>query len=625
MIDQPRDLSASAGLTRRQVLRRIAVLGLGASVAALLAACGAPAPAAPTAAPAKPAQPTQAQPAAAAPTSATKPAQAATTAPVVAGTKPGGGGTLNLLWWQAPTALNAHMSLATKDVGAVRIYAEPLADFDANSNLVPVLAAEIPSVENGAVARDFTSVTWKLKKSVKWHDGQAFTANDVAFTYQFLSNPATAATTRGFYSDVASVEALADDVVKVTFKNPVAAWFTPFTSNPGQILPEHALRDFVGENAKNAPFMRRPIGTGPYKVVDFKSGDEVSYEINTDYYEPGKPFFDKVVLKGGGDAPSAARAVLQTGEADWAWNLQVEPAVLKSLESGRGKIITWPGAGTEKLVINHSDPQTEMDGQVSSYKVPHPHLKELKVRQALALALQRDLMATTLYGPGGAATGYTLNEVAAYMPRGITWEYNLDKARQLLDDAGASRGADGIRVLNGRKMSWLFGSSANSVRQKEQEIIKAALQQLGIEVEIKATDASVYFNASNPESFQQLRADLGLETNGATIYPLLWYLRYLSADPAKDIAQKENNWAGRNIMRYNNPRFNELFQQVSKETDKVRYTDLFLQMQNLVVNEVADIGLVTRNNVSAAAANLTGFTPTPWAQEVWDIKNWRRS
>jgi peptide/nickel transport system substrate-binding protein len=631
MNNQPLDsFTSPVRQSRRQLLRRTAVLGLGASVAALLAACSAPAPAAPTTAPAKPAPPTQAPPAAAPTTAAkpaaTTPAQAApTTAPAVAATKPGGGGTLNLLWWQAPTSLNAHTSLATKDVGAVRIYAEPLADFDANSKLVPVLAAEIPSVENGGVARDFTSVTWKLKKGVKWHDGQPFTAKDVAFTYKYLSTPATAATTRGFYNDVASVEAVADDTVKVTFKNPVAAWFTPFTSNPGQILPEHALRDFVGENAKNAPFQSKPIGTGPYKVADFKSGDEITYEINTEYHEPGKPFFDKVVLKGGGDAPSAARAVLQTGEADWAWNLQVEPAVLKSLESGRGKIVTWPGAGTEKLIINHADPQTEMDGQLSSYKVPHPHFKELKVRQALALALQRDVMATTLYGPGGTATGYTMNEVAEYMPKGITWEYNLDKARQLLDDAGATRGADGIRVLNGRKMSWLFGSSANSVRQKEQEIIKAALQQLGIEVEIKATDASVYFNASNPESFQQLRADLGMETNGATVYPLLWYLRYLSADPAKDIAQKENNWAGRNIMRYNNPRFNELFQQVSKETDKAKYTELFLQMQNLVVNEVADIGLVSRNNVSAAAANLSGYTPTPWAQEVWDIKNWRRA
>ena len=218
-----------------------------------------------------------------------------------------------------------------------------------------------------------------------------------------------------------------------------------------------------------------------------------------------------------------------------------------------------------------------------------------------------------------------MNEVARYMPKDIAWEFNLDKARQLLDDAGAQKGSDGIRVLNGRKMSWLFSASTNSVRQKEQEIIKSALQQIGIEVEIKAVDASAYFAAANPDSFQQLRADLGIEANAATVYPLLWYLRYLSADPLKDLAQKENNWAGRNIMRYQNPQFNDLYAQAVREVDAARYTELFLQLQSLVVKDVADIGLVSRNNVSAASTSLSGYQPTPWAQDPWDIKNWRRT
>jgi peptide/nickel transport system substrate-binding protein len=593
--------SQQRSLTRREVFTRAALAGLGVpALAALVAACSPQAPLAP----------------------------AVVVAPTVAA-KRGGGGTLRLLWWQAPTNLNSHLSLATKDVGAIRIYAEPLADFDANAQLVPVLAAEIPSVDNGGVAKDFTSVTWKLKKGVTWHDGQPFSAADVVFTFKFLSDPATGATTLGYYQSVAAVDALADDAVKVTFKAPVAAWFTPFTGTTGQILPQHALKDFIGDAAKTAPFQQQPIGTGPYKVSDFKSGDVVTYAINSDYYEPEKPFFDTVILKGGGDAASAARAVLETGEMDWAWNLQIEPAVLSGLglgqNSGHGKVITWPGFGTEKLIVNHTDPLTEQDGQVSSYKVPHPHFQDLRVRQALALAVQRDLIASTLYGPGASATGYTMNEVARYMPKDIAWEFNLDKARQLLDDAGAQKGSDGIRVLNGRKMSWLFSASTNSVRQKEQEIIKSALQQLGIEVEIKAVDATAYFAAANPDSYQQLRADLGIEANAATVYPLLWYLRYVSADPLKDLAQKENNWAGRNIMRYQNPQLNDLYAQAVREVDPARYTELFLQLQSLVVRDVADIGLVSRNNVSAASTTLTGYQPTPWAQDSWDIKNWRRA
>ena len=210
--------------------------------------------------------------------------------------------------------------------------------------------------------------------------------------------------------------------------------------------------------------------------------------------------------------------MLQTGEADWAWNLQIEPAILNSLQSGgRGQIVTWLGGGTEKLIINHTDPQTEQDDQYSTYKIPHAHFQELKVRQALAYAIQRDAMATQLYGPGGKETAYTMNENSQYMPPDLKWEYNLDKARQLLDEVGAAPGPDGIRVFNDRRMSWLYGSSTNSVRQKEQEIIKAALQQIGIEVEIKAVDASAYFAANNTDSFQQLRADLGMETNAAGI------------------------------------------------------------------------------------------------------------
>jgi len=142
-------------------------------------------------------------------------------------------------------------------------------------------------------------------------------------------------------------------------------------------------------------------------------------------------------------------------------------------------------------------------------------------------------------------------------------------------------------------------------------------------VEIKAVDASAYFSAGNADSFQQLKCDLGMETNGALVYPLLWYLRYLSADPTKDLAQKENNWSGRNIMRYQNPMFNDLYKQVSAEVDPAKYTALFQQMQGLVVSDVAYIGLVARNNVAAASKRLSGYQPSPWAPDIWDIKNWR--
>src|SRR5215468_511862 len=108
-------------------------------------------------------------------------------------TKAGGGGALMTLYWQAPTLLNPHFAVGTKDQDASRIFYEPLAGWDPDANLVPILAAEIPEIENGGVAADGMSVTWKLKKGVQWHDGKPFTADDVVFNWEYAADPATAA------------------------------------------------------------------------------------------------------------------------------------------------------------------------------------------------------------------------------------------------------------------------------------------------------------------------------------------------------------------------------------------------------------------------------------------------
>lgn len=642
------DAAQTRRLSRRAVLKRATALGLSAPViAGLLAACGGDddddSESTATSATSGESTSTSGSGGAAteepseeateagdgSPTSeggATEPSGTEPTATTAEETgERGGGGILRILWWQAPVVLNGHLSVAGKDIGAIHICMEPLAQFGPDGELVPILAAEIPSLENGGVAEDQSSVTWKLREGVKWHDGEDFTADDVAFTFTYLSDPLSNATTLGYYSDVDSVEAVDDYTVTVNFKNPVAAWFNPFVGSSGTILPEHILRDFVGEQAPHAPFNLKPIGTGPYKVSNFVPGDTVLYDIHQDYWAPGKPYFDQVEFKGGGDAASAARAVLQSGEADWAWNLQVEAQILASLkDAGAGTLVTWPGAGTEKLLFNHSDPQTEKDGQKSHRDVPHPHFKDLRVRQAVALAIPRDVIAEQLYGDAGVATGYTMNESPQYMPDGITWEFNLDKANALLDEAGAAKGGDGIRELNGRKLSWMMSASTNSVRQKEQEIIKQAFGELGIETEIAAVDASAYFDASNIASFQHLYYDFGIERNAAQIYPLLWYRRYLSADPLKDIAQAENGWAGRNIQRFQSAEFNEMYAKAAEETDPEVYTQTFLDMQTYVVENEADIGMVSSNNVAAASSDLTGYKPSPFAVEVWDIRDWRK-
>jgi peptide/nickel transport system substrate-binding protein len=151
-------------------------------------------------------------------------------------TNRGGGGKLRLLWWQAPTILNAHLASGTKDLDASRVVYEPLVAFDPDANFVPILAADIPSLDNGGLAQDGRSVTWRLKKDVVWHDGKPFTVDAVIFTWEFAADPATGATTTGSYTDIDHIDKLDEHTVKVVFKEPTPFWYDAFFGSRGHIL-----------------------------------------------------------------------------------------------------------------------------------------------------------------------------------------------------------------------------------------------------------------------------------------------------------------------------------------------------------------------------------------------------
>ncbi|MDW7981295.1 MAG: peptide ABC transporter substrate-binding protein [Thermomicrobium sp.] len=612
----------SGALNRRDVLKRAAALGLSAPVVAgLLAACAreqatpTPAPAAQTPAPTTP-------PAAASPT----PAAAASPTPAPAAQR-GQGGLVKLLWWQAPTILNPHFAQGTKDFDASRIVLEPLADVNDAGELVPILAAEIPSVENGGVSRDGQSVTWKLKQGVKWSDGTPFTSKDVKFTYEFVIDEKAATTTVGNYQVIESVDTPDDYTVVIRFKNPNPAWMNVFVGPYGMILPEHVLRDYKGEKARNAPFNLNPIGTGPFKVKEFRPGDVVVYEMNENFREPDKPYFAQVELKGGGDAQTAAQAVLQTGEVDYAWNLQVPAQVLDQLErAGVGVVEIIEGVNVERILVNMTDPRKEVDGERSKLGVPHPWQSDLKVRQAYALACQRDVIANTLYGRAGKATANILVAPERFVSKNTSWKFDLNEAAKLLDEAGWTKGPDGVRQKGGVRMEIVYQTTINPVRQRTQEIIKSAFEQLGIKVELKSIDARVFFSSDpgNPDTASHFYADIEMFTNGpASTYPIDYMISWYGKPD--NIAQKENNWSGNNYERWQNEEYDKLFEQAQSELDPKKQEELFIKMNDLVVNNVVVIPLVHRNGVSGRAKNLTGLELSRWTDETWNIANWRRT
>jgi len=574
-----------------------------------LAACGAPsAPAA------SPAAPTAA---------ATGPA--ATAAPVA---NRGKGGELKILYWQAVTELNSHHSQGTKDYDGSRLAIEPLAAMGPNGEPVAILAAEVPTKANNGISADLTTVTWKLKPNVKWSDGSPFTSADVVFTWKYVTDEATAATDSFTFTNVKSVEATDPLTVKVTYNGPTSNPYQAFVSGYGNIIQEKQYKDFIGAKAKDGP--KIPVGTGPYKVKEFKPNDVVLYEINENYRDPNKPFFKTVQFKGGGDATGAARAVFQTGEADYSWNLQVEATILKPMieaADSKGTFISATSGNLERLLLNRSDPRASAGANRGEPTTQHPFLSDLKVRQALAMAVDRTPIAA-LYGGGLAGEG-TCNVVVGIPPATSkntatmpVCKYDIAAANKLLDEAGAAKGADGIRVYKGTKMDIVYSTTVNPLRQKEQEIVKSGWSQLGVNVILKSVDAGVFFGTDTDDAAGRFFTDVEMFTNGPESPDLS---TYLAGWTSAEIRTKAAAWAGNNYERWSNAEFDGLHAQYLKETDAAKKNELAIKMNDLLVSDVVVIPLVARKSpVSGISKSLKGTQPNPWDSEMWNIADWSK-
>jgi peptide/nickel transport system substrate-binding protein len=621
---------------------------LSAGTLLLAAACGPAAAPAPTAAPAA-AKPTTAPAAApttapaAAPTAAAKPttapaAPAPTTAPAApaaaTGEFPKGqrgkGGTLRILYWQAPTILNEHLSQGTKDQDASRLVLEPLAASDPNGKPVPVLAAEIPTIDNGGISKDQTSITWKLRQDVKWSDGTPFTADDVVFTWKYVADPQTAATDTQIATGVTNVEALDPYTVKVTFKDPNPYPYQIFVSAQGVIIQKKQFENFLGATAKDAPGNLAPIGTGPYKVVDFKPGDVVTYTMNELYRDPDKPYFHDVQIKGGGDATSAARAVFQTGESDYSWNLQVEANVLNQLsQGGKANLVTALSPNVERLNIQFADPNKDEGGARAEPDTKHPFFSDLNVRKAFAMAVDRKSIADVLYGPTGQASCNQINSPPEYVSPNTAnmdvCQYNIEMGNQLLDQAGWTRGSDGIRQKDGVRMHVVYQTTVNPLRQKEQDIVKQGWEKLGIEVELKSVDAGVFFSsdAGNPDTAAHFYADVEMYTNGASSPDQTNYINGWTSD---QIASKANQWHGLNYHRWSNSDYDAIFNQLKTETDPAKRKDLIIKANDLLISQVVTIPLVARTQpTDGISKQIQGEIPNPWDSVLWNIADWYKT
>jgi peptide/nickel transport system substrate-binding protein len=541
---------------------------------------------------------------------------------------PPAGGKLTILSWQAITTLNPHLATGVKDFNGATVILEPLARYNEQDELVPFLAAEIPTIENGGIAADGASVTWKIKPGLKWSDGSDFTIDDIIFTWRYCTDEATGCTNKTSFDPIANIEPIDDTTFKIIWKEPNPNPYISFVGSSGMILQRKQFANCIGAAANTSAECQAanlaPIGTNAWKLREFRPGDTVIYERNPFYRDADNVFFDTVEIKGGGDAATAAHAVCTTAEADFALNLQVPKAVLEPILAGGNCDVIAGGStgGVERIVINFANPDPALGDKRSEPDQPHPFLTDPAVRRAIALAIDRKAIAEQLYGPTGAPTCNLLVVPASVNSPNTTCERNVEEAKRILDEAGwVLKGS--VREKDGMKLIVTLQTSVNVLRQNTQAIIKSNLAEIGIQVYLKAIDPAVFFSGDpgNPDTLNKFYADLQMYTFGpASPDPQ----SYLEGWICAEVSSAANRWNGNNVSRYCNPAYDALFEQLKTEFDPQRRTQLAIQMNDLLVNDIVEIPLINRYTPAVKLKNLTGPTFNTFDSSLWNIATWRR-
>lgn len=541
----------------------------------------------------------------------------------------GSDGQLNIFYWQAPSILNPYLSSGTKDVESSSMIVEPLAGFDEKGQVFARLAESVPTLENGGVSADLTTITWKLKSGLLWSDGTAVTSADVVFSYEYCTHPEGGCAQAARYEGIDKVEAIDDLTVKVTFKAPKPNPYNAFVGSTSPIIQKAQFQNCLGAAAPQCTEANfGPIGTGPFRVTEFKPNDVIQMEANPNYRDPAKPAFATVTFKGGGDAAAAGRAVLETGEFDYAWNLQLAPDVLAGMEAaGKGKVINAFGTLVERIEMNMTDPSPDLaEGERSTTKHPHPILSDIRVRQALSMAIDRNLLVEVGYGKAGRPTCNLVPapEMFASDNTGCL-KQDIEGAKALLEEAGwTDSDGDGIRDKDGKKLTLHYQTSTNAVRQDFQALVKQWWTEIGVETELKNIDGSVYFGGDpgSPDTFQKFYADVEMYANnfdGTDPEP------YLSQYLCDKIPGPDNGWQGENINRFCNEEYDALVAELAKTGEIEKRAEIAKKLNDMLTKDsFVVVPLVDRGRNSGHSNTLGGVVLNTWDSELWNTSDWFR-
>lgn len=538
-------------------------------------------------------------------------------------------GDLKLIYYQAVSMMTPYLSGGTKDIDASSLVLEPLAGFDENGVVFPRLAAEIPTVENGGVAADLTSITWKIAPGVLWSDGSAVTAADVLFTYQYCTHPEGGCAQASKFAGIKSVETPDDMTVKITFEGPKANPYTAFVGATAPVLQKKQFENCLGAAASTCSEQNfHPIGTGPFTVTDFKVNDVVTLAANPNYRDPAKPAFATVTLKGGGDAEASARAVMETGEFDYGWNTQINPDLQKEISAGgKGKFMSAFGGLIERIEMNLTDPSADLPAEErSTTKHAHPILGDANVRKALSIAINRQALVDIGYGEAGKPSCNLVPAPVDFASDNTgCLTQDLEGAKKLLDDAGwKDSDGDGVRDKDGKKLSLVYQTTVNPIRQDFQALVKGWWNEIGVEVELKQIDPGVFFggDAASPDTYQKFYSDVEMYANEWDGTDPESYLSQLACDK---IPSPENQWQGENINRFCDPAYDALLGDLRQTADRTKRGDIIKALNDKVTKDSNTIlPLVHRGRFSAVSNALGGVVMGAWDAELSRASDWYR-
>ncbi|NNE95064.1 MAG: peptide ABC transporter substrate-binding protein [Acidimicrobiales bacterium] len=554
-----------------------------------------------------------------------------TTTEAAPATEAGQGGELTLLQWQAPSQANNLLSSGTKDLLAGSIVIEPLAELSPAGDLVPTLATEIPTKENGGVSEDGTQITWTLRDDVLWSDGTPLTAEDVVFSYEYCADTETGCANQAF-TGVETVVDNGDNTITITFSEPTPYPYQPYVGYQSPIIQKAQMADCIGAEAKACSEQNfAPIGTGPYMVVELRPEDTVTYEFNPNYRfaSEGKPFFSTVTIKGGGSAEDSARSVLEVGDADYAWNLQVAPEILANMEAaGIGRLVGGFASSVEHISLNQTDPEADPPSEGT----PHPlFVDNPDLHRALSISINRDELVTVGYGPAGNPT-CNIWPVNAYgeLSTNNDWclTQNIDEANALLDGLGyEDTDNDGVREAPGfGPLEFDYITSTNAVRQSNQELIQAYWAEIGVKANMKNADGGLFFDGTcaSDDCIWKFFNPIQMYTNSSSTGP--YGAGYVNSFTSDKIPTSATNWGGDNIYRINSPEIDALELELrTLEVTDPRYAEIMIEINDIAVNS-AIIPLIHRADATAISNTIQGLGDlNGWDSEYWNIEEWFRS